>query len=111
VHFEFLDIESVDLLSLFGAPEVSDQFLVIFIINIQFSAFIVFELWVVNHFLWYSLSSEEPDTLDFKFGFISQHQVGGQTVLPEVVNSLEESVQNVGGLIEDLSLTIVHLVV
>jgi len=111
VHFEFLDGKSIELLSLFGAPEVSDQFLVIFIINIQFSAFIVFELWVVDHFLWYSLASEEPHSLDFKFWFIAQHQVGGQAVLPEVINSLEETVQHVGSLVENLTFTIVHFVV
>lgn len=111
MHFEFLDIESVDFLSLFGAPEVSDQFLVIFIINIQFSAFIVFKLWVVDHFLRDSLSSEEPDTLNFKLGFVSEHQVSGQAVLSEVVDSLEETIQHVGSLVKNLSLTIVHLVV
>ena len=71
----------------------------------------VFEARVVLHFLRNSLSSEEPDTLDFELRLLSEDDVSGKGVLSEVVNSLEESISKVSELIEDFSLTFVLIVV
>jgi len=111
VHLEYLNLHPVAVFSFFSAPEVSDQSLILCIINAELSLGVVFELWVVNHFLGDSLSSEQPDTFNLELGLFTEEQVGSKGVLPEMVNSLQESVQHVFGLEHNNSLAFVHLVV
>jgi len=111
VQFSFLNLLSVNNVSNFGSPEIRNELLISFILNIEFSDGVIFELWVVLHFLWDSLSSEEPDSFDFEVWFFSEHAVHGEGVLPEVVNSLEETVQEVGSLIDNLSFSLILFVV
>jgi len=111
VVFAFLHFLSIDDVTGFGTPEISNELPVSFVVNIQFSDLVIFKLRVFLHFLWDSLSSEEPDSLDLKVGFFSQDCVHGEGVLSEVVESLEEAIQQVGSLIENFTLAFVHLVV
>jgi len=64
VVLAFLDSETIDNLSLFSTPEVSDEFLIILIVNRELSDFVVFKLRMILHFLRNTLASEEPDSLD-----------------------------------------------
>lgn len=73
MHFAFLNLNSVDGLSSFSAPEISNEVFVFFFGDVEFSLSVVFKLWVVNHFLWDSVTSEEPDSFDVKVWFFSEN--------------------------------------
>jgi len=111
VEFCDLNLESVDYLSLLGAPEIGDEFSVFLFVDAELGLLIVFELGMVQHLLGNSLSSEQPHSLNFKVWLLSKHGVHGESVLSEVINSLEESVEVVGGLVKNHTLTFVLLVV
>jgi hypothetical protein len=66
---------------------------------------------VINHFLWDSLSSEEPNSFNFKVWFNTEHTVHGKGVFPEMVNSLEETIQMVCELIFNGTLTFIFVIV
>jgi len=111
VCFAVLNFLSIDNISNFSTPEISDQFSIFFTVHIQFSEFIIFKLWVVFHFLRNSLSSEEPNSFNFKIGLLSQNSVHGKRVLSEMVNSLQEAIHHVLGLEQNCTLTFIFVVV
>ena len=111
VHFVFSNSHSFDLFTLFSTPEVSNQLFILSIVYIQFSKFVILELRMVYHLLGNSLSSEEPHSFNFKIWFISEHHVSSKGVLSEMVNSLQESVQEISKLILDLTFSFVFFIV
>jgi hypothetical protein len=111
VHFAFLNKISLDGITILSAQEVTNKVSILFIINTQLLSSIVFELWVILHLSWNFFSSEDPHSLDFKLWLFSKDGVHGPSVLSKVVNSLQETIHKVKGLVENNSLTFVHLVV
>lgn len=67
-----MNLLSVDNFTNLGSPEISDELSVFWLVDVKKSLLVVFELWVVNHFLWDSVSSEEPDSFDIKIGFFTE---------------------------------------
>jgi hypothetical protein len=76
-----------------------------FVGDIEFSLLVILELGVVEHLLGNSLASEEPDSLDVEVRLFSEDCVHGECVLSEVVDSLEESIHHVEGLIKNFTFT------
>ena len=103
VHFAFLDFSSTNGLIFLRGPEVGNKLLIFSVGDIKFSGLVVFELRVINHFLGNSLSSEEPDSFNIKIGLISNDDVHSEGVFSKVINSLEETIHEIAGLIEDFS--------
>jgi hypothetical protein len=110
VEFAFLNLESVDNITGLGRPEFSDELFVFGFAEVKFSNIVVFKLRMFLHLFRDTLSSEEPDTLDFKVGFFTKDSNHSESVLSEVIESLEETVHEVSGLIEDFSFTWILLV-
>ncbi len=94
-----------------GCPEFGNEVAVILIIHAEFSDLVVLELRVVLQLLRNALASEEPHSLDFEAGFFSEDSMGSEAVLSEVVESLQESIQQVRCLVENHTFTFVFLVV
>lgn len=101
---------AVDGVANLGAEELLDELLVGFVVEGEFSLVIVLELRVIDHLLRNALASEEPDGLDVKVGDLSNDGHHGEGVASERVDSLEETVHEVAGLIEDNTLTFVLVV-
>lgn len=110
VHFAFLDFSSSNSLIFLGGPEVGNKLLIFSVGDIKFSGLVVFELRVINHFLGNSLSSEEPDSFNIKIGLISNDDVHSEGVFSKVINSLEETIHEIAGLIEDFSFSRVLII-
>jgi len=106
-----LDFEAVGNIAFLGSPEFSDEFLVLWLRHVEFSGLVVLKLRVLLHLFGNSLASEQPDSLNFEVGLLAEDGVDGEGVLSEVVDSLEEALHEVDGLVEDLALTGVFLVV
>jgi len=100
----------MNLISCLGCPEIFNQISIFFLADIEFSLLIVFKLWVVEHLLGNTLASEEPDTLQIQIGFFSEDGMHCQYVLSEMINSLQEAVHQVQGLIKHLSLSWILLI-
>jgi len=111
VHFAFLNFLSIDGIIGLKAQEISDELFIGFIIKAQLPNFIVFELWVVLHLLWDSLSSEDPHSFDFKLWFLTYDSVHGPGVLSEVINSLQESIHKVNSLVKNSSFSFIELII
>ena len=106
-----LGFHSVDHFALLGSPESSEECNVCGIVQVHPALLVVLELWVVNGFLGNGGASEEPDTLDFEVGLLTKDDVSGESVLSELVESLEETLAEVLSLVEDLALSLVLVVV
>lgn len=95
-----------------SAEEFGNGLLVIFIGDIELFLGPVLELRMVDHLVGDTLASEEEDSHHLKIGLLTKDSDLGEAVVSEfVIHSLEETVHEVGELIEDLAFTIVLLVV
>lgn len=110
MKLDFLDGSALDGFSVFVAEEVADELSVFFVVNAEFSLVVVFELRVVNHLLRDTLASEKEDSFDVEIGFLTSDGKRCEDVLSEVVHSLEETVHQVGGLVENNTFTFVLVV-
>jgi hypothetical protein len=110
VHLAFDNNLSVDDVAGLGAEEFLDKSLVSLVVDIEFFLVVVFKLRVINHLLRNTLSSEEPDGLDVKVGNLTNDGHHSESVSSEWINSLEETVHKVAGLIKDNTLTFVLIV-
>lgn len=110
MHLAFLNFLAVDDISSLGTPEILDKVSVFLLADVEFSLLIVFKLWVVNHLLGNTLSSEKPDTFNVKVRLITKSGVHCQYVLSEMIDSLQEAVHQVQGLVKNLSLSWILLI-
>ena len=106
-----LDGLAIDLVGVFGTPESADEILVLLDIQVELASLVIFELGVVDGFLRNASAAPEPDTLDFEVGLISDNQVSGEAVLAEVVEALEETIAQIVGDVELLTLALILVVV
>jgi hypothetical protein len=97
VPADSLDGHTVYFISWFDTPEGSDQILVFLDIQVELSLLVVLELWVVNCFLRNASTAPHPNTFNFETWLITKHQVSCETVLAEIVESLEETIAEIVG--------------
>lgn len=95
----------------FCTPEFSDELEIFLVVEVHLACLVVLVLWMVNHFCWDFLSSEAPDALNVKFWLVSDDAHSCESVLSEVVESLEEALHQVFSLVEDLTFVSVLVVV
>lgn len=105
-----LNFHSSGFLSLFPAPEFSDQLEVFLVVDVHLPVLVVLELWMLVHFLRYFFASETPDALNLKRRFISEDATSCECVFSEMIESLQESFHQVLSLVKDLSFVAVLLV-
>jgi len=101
---------SINGILLLGAPEIAEHLDILLLGHVELAFFVVLELGVVDGLLWDSGTTEKPDTLDFKFGLLTQNGVLGHRVLTELLEALNETIAQVDGLEEHLALSAEHLV-
>ena len=91
-------------LALLGTPMLSNQLLILWIIEVHLAWSTVLKLWVINGLLWQHSASEAENTPDVEVWLSTNHVELTKGMLSEVVESLEESSEQVLKLVQNLSL-------
>lgn len=105
-----LDLSAVGNAALLSTPELSDEGDVGFVIQIELAVLVVFELRMVDGLLGDSGTTEEPDALDFKRWLLTSDAHSCESMLSEGVEALKETLEEVLGLVHNLTLALVLFV-
>ena len=95
-----LDLHAVRSASHFSRPELSDQLEVLGVVDVQLPRLVVLELGVVNHLEWQLFAAEAPDALYLEIRLNIQDALPCETMLSEVIESLQEPTHQVLCLVE-----------
>lgn len=107
-----LDLLTVSLsLATFSRPELPNELEVLFIVELNLTVVVVFELRMFVHFCWNFLTSEAPDTFNLKIRRFTEDAHFSQGVLSEVIKPLQESFHQVLGLVDHLTFASVFVIV
>ena len=106
-----LDVHAVNFVGWFDTPESSDQIFVFLDSQVELSLLVVLELWVINCFLRNASTAPHPNTFNFETWLITEYQVSCETVLAEIVESLEETIAEIVGDVKLFTFSLVLVVV